>query len=133
MMRMRATLVSVAAAMLILGCGGDDATGPPPQPQPQPGELRVTMTGGSVGGVVFTVTGTGMTAPVVSGAAVMYYDLSGETLHAVVTASSLSGEILRFTVPDVRQVAGYQVTVEQAAGTSNQSVAASTVTLAVVE
>jgi hypothetical protein len=133
MMRTRTTLASIAAALLILGCGGDDTTGPPPEPQPQPGELRVTMTGSSVGGVVFTVTGTGMTAPAVSGGAMLYHDLSGETLHAVVTASSLSGEILRFSVPDVRQVAGYQVSVQQVAGTSNQSLAASVVALAVVE
>ena len=55
---------------LILGCGGDDTTGLR-EPQPQPGELRVEMTGSPVGGVVLTVTGTGITAPAVSGGATL--------------------------------------------------------------
>ena len=60
-MRMRATLVSLMAGALILGCGGDDTTGPS---EPQPGELRVEIAGSTpIGGVVLTVTGTGITAP----------------------------------------------------------------------
>lgn len=129
---MRLTLVSLAAGALILGCGGDDATGPP-QPQPQAGELRVLVASATpVGAVVLTVTGTGITSPAISGGARLYYDLSGGTLSAVVTGASLSGEIMRFKVPDVRQVAGYEVRVQQAAGTSNQSLAASGVTASVV-
>ena len=131
-MRMRAMLVSLAAGALILGCGGDDTTGPP-EPQPQPGELRVLVASGTpVGGVVLTVTGSGITSPVASGGARLYYDLSGGTLNAVVTGASLSGEILRFTVPDVAQAAGYQVSVQEAAGTSNQTLAPTGVTLSVV-
>jgi len=131
-MRMRAMLVSLAAGALILGCGGDDTTGPP-EPQPQPGELRVLVASGTpVGGVVLTVTGSGITSPVASGGARLYYDLSGGTLNAVVTGASLSGEILRITVLDVAQVAGYQVSVHEAAGTSNQTLAPTGVTLSVV-
>ncbi len=131
-MKMRAMLVSLAAGALILGCGGDDTTGPP-EPQPQPGELRVLVASGTpVGGVVLTVTGSGITSPVASGGARLYYDLSGGTLNAVVTGASLSGEILRFTVPDVAQAAGYQVSVQEAAGTSNQTLAPTGVTLSVV-
>jgi len=132
-LRLRVLLLSVAAGALILGCGGDDTTGPP-QPQPQPGELRVTLSSGTpVGAVVLTVTGSGLTSPVASGGALLYHDLSGGTLRAVVTGSSLSGEVMRFTVPDVGQVAGYRVSVEQAAGITNQPLAASGVTLSVVE
>ena len=131
-MRMRAMLVSLAAGALILGCGGDDTTGPP-EPQPQPGELRVLVASGTpVGGVVLTVTGSGITSPVASGGARLYYDLSGGTLNAVVAGASLSGEILRITVLDVAQVAGYQVSVHEAAGTSNQTLAPTGVTLSVV-
>lgn len=131
-MRMRATLLSVIAGALILGCGGDDTTGPP-EPQPQPGELRVTVASGTpVGGVVLTVTGSGITSPAASAGARLYYDLSGGTLNAVVTGASLSGEILRFSVPDVKQVAGYQVSVDQAAGTTNQPLAPGTIEVAVV-
>jgi hypothetical protein len=125
-MRTRATLATVAG-LLILG-GGDGTT----EPQPQPGELRVEIASGTpVGAVVLTVTGAGITSPAASGGLQFYHDLSGNTLHAVVVGSSLSGTIMRFTVPDVRQAAGYQVSVQEASGTTNQSVAASGVTLSV--
>ncbi len=131
-MRTRAILATVAG-LLILGCGSDDTTGPP-EPQPRPGVLNVSVNSGTpVGAVVFTVTGSGITSPAASAGARVYHDLSGNTLHAVVVGSSLSGEIMRFTVPDVRQVAGYQVSVQQASGTANQSLAASGVSLSVVE
>lgn len=121
---LRALLVSLAAGVLILGCGGDESTGPPQQ-LPEPGQLRVTLSGGSsVGAVVLTVTGSGITSPVASGGVSLYHDLSGGTLLAAVIGSSLSGEVLRFTVPDVRQVASYQVSVQQAAGNDNQPMAA---------
>lgn len=130
-MRLRATLISLAAGLLILGCG-DDATAPP-EPQPQPGELRVSVASGTpVGVVVLTVTGAGITSPTASGGMRLYYDLDGNTLSAVVVGSSLSGEVMRFTVPDVQQVAGYQVSLEEAAGTTNQPLAPAGVQLSVV-
>ena len=130
-MRIRATLMSLIAGALILGCGGDDPTGPP-EPQPQPGELRVTLVSGThVGGVVLTVTGPSITAPTAANGNQLYHDLSDGTLHAVVTGAAISGEIMRFTAPDVRQVADYQVSVQEAAGTSNQPLAG--VTLSVVQ
>lgn len=118
-MRTQAILVSMAAGLLFLGCG-DDSTGPP-QPQPQPGQLQVTVAGGSAfGGIFLTVTGAGITAPAAAGGASLYYDVSGTTLSATVVGPTLSGEVLRFSVPDVRNVTDYQVGIQQVAGTSNQ-------------
>ncbi len=126
-MRMRATLVSLMAGALILGCGGDNPTDPP-----EPGELRVTVASGTpVGAVVLTVTGPSITSPAAAAGNLLYHDLSDGTLHAVVTGAAISGEIMRFAVPDVGQVAGYQVSVQEAAGTSNQPLAG--VTLSVVQ
>ena len=82
---------------------------------------------------MLTVTGTGITSPAASGGAQLYYDLSGSTLSAVVVGSSLSGEVMRFTVPDVRQVASYQVVLDEAAGTANQPLAAGGVSVSVVQ
>jgi len=128
-MRTRAILIVLAATGFVLGCGGDDTTGPP---EPQPGELRVEIAGSTpIGGIVLTVTGTGITAPAASSGLQLYHDMSGNTLHAVVVGSSLSGTIMRFTVPDVRQVAGYQVSVQEASGTANQTLTASGVTLTI--
>jgi hypothetical protein len=133
-MRIRVMLVSLAAGLLILGCG-DDTTGPPePQPQPQPGELRVSVASGTpVGIVVIRVTGSGIASPTASGGAQLYYDLSGSALSAVVTGSSLSGEIMRFMVPDLRQAAAYQVSLEEAAGTTNQPLATGGISVSVVQ
>ncbi len=128
-----AAALCLASATLIAGCGGD-STGPPPEPQPQPGQLQVTLSSGTaVGAVVLTVTGGAMSAPTAAAGATMYHDLSGSTLRAVVAGSSLSGTVLRFSVPDVRQAAGYSVNVEQAAGTTNLSVAPGGITVAVTQ
>lgn len=132
-LRGRGALLCLASAALILGCGGD-STGPPPEPQPQPGQLQVTLSSGTaVGAVVLTVTGGTLSAPAAAAGATMYHDLSGNTLRAVVAGSSLSGTILRFSVPDVRQVASYTVSVEQAAGTTNQPVSPGGITVAVIQ
>ncbi|MGB5526700.1 MAG: hypothetical protein WBN79_07560 [Gemmatimonadota bacterium] len=131
-LRAGATLISLIASGLIAGCGSDGPTAPP-EPLPEPGQLRVTLSSSTaVGAVVLTVSGTGITSPAASGGAQLYYDQSGGVLTAVVTGTSLSGEILRFTVPDVAQVAGYEVSLQEVAGTSNQSLASSGVQLSVV-
>ena len=85
----------------------------------------------AVGAIVLTVSGGAMSAPATMGGTTMYHDLSGTTLRAVVTGSSLSGAILRFSVPDVGQVSSYSVAVTQAAGTVNQPVAPGGITVAV--
>ena len=126
-------LLFLASAGLILGCSGD-STGPPPEPQPQPGELRVTLSSGTaVGAVVLTVSGGAMSAPTAATGTSMYHDLSGSTLRAVVAGSSLSGTILRFSVPDVRQAASYTASVEQAANTANQPVPPGGITATVTQ
>lgn len=118
----RTALAALVAAAWIAGCSGDDSTGPP-APQPQPGELRVSVASGStVGAVVLSVTGPGLTsATAVPGSGLRAYSgLSETTLKAVVAGVSLSGEVLRFAVPDVLRAEDYEVVVEQASGTANQ-------------
>jgi len=123
----------VVAAALIAGCGSDGPTAPP-EPLPEPGQLRVTLASSTaVGAVVLTLSGTGITSPAASGGAELYFDLSGGTLHGVLAGSSLSGNILTFSVPDVKQAAGYAVSLQEAAGTSNQPLDTSGVTLSVVQ
>jgi len=127
-----AILTSLIASGLIAGCGSDGPT-VPPEPLPEPGQLRVTLTTSTaVGAVVLTVNGTGITSPAPSGGAELYFDLSGGTLHAVLAGSSLSGNILTFSVPDVKQAAGYAVSLQEAASAANQPLDTSGVTLSVV-
>ena len=122
----RAILTAQLAVLLIAACSSD-ATGPDrqPQPQPQPGELRVTVvpTAGSTGAVVLHVTGPAMSDPTGVGGATVFYGLSGSTLRAVVVGTSLAGEVLRFSVPDVRDAPDYAVSVQQVAGNDNQPMA----------
>ena len=131
----RPMLAGLAAAALIAGCSSD-ATGPAPQPQPQPepGQLRVTVvpTAGSAGAVVLHVTGPSISSPTASGGTDVYNDLTDGVLKAVVVGTSLAGEVLRFSVPDVRDASSYSVTVQQAAGNDNEPLAASGVTAEVV-
>jgi len=131
-LRVSGTLISLIASGLIAGCGSDGPTAPP-EPLPEPGQLRVTLSSSTaVGAVVLTVSGPGITSPAASGGAQLYFDLSGGALHAVLASSSLSGEILTFSVPDLKQAAGYQVSLQEVAGTSNQPLDTSGVTLSVV-
>ena len=78
--------------------------------------------------MVLHVTGSSISSPIASGGTEVYHDLSGGTLKAVVVGTSLAGEVLRFSVPDVREAASYTVTVQQAAGNDNEPLAASGVT-----
>jgi hypothetical protein len=131
-LRVSVILLSVIATGLIAGCGSDDPTAPP-EPLPEPGQLRVTLSSGTaVGAVVLTVSGTGMTSPAAPGGVELYFDLSGGNLHAVLAGSSLSGNILTFSVPDLKQAASYAVSLQEAAGTSNQPLDTGGVTLSVV-
>ena len=119
-MNARSLLLVAVAGAIVLGCGGEDATGPA-QPQPQPGQLQVTLSGGvPAGGLVLTVTGEEISAPAALSGGTLYYDLSASELRAVVVASSLTGPVLRFSVPDVREAGQYQASLQQVAGTDNE-------------
>jgi hypothetical protein len=50
----------------------------------------------------------------------LYTLASGDTLRAAVIGTVSSGDLLRFSVPDVNQASGYHVTLEEVAGTDNQ-------------
>lgn len=131
-LRAGATLISLIASGLIAGCGSDGPTAPP-EPLPEPGQLRVTLSSSTaVGAVVLTVSGTGITSPAASGGAQLYFDLSGGALHAVLAGSSLSGNILTFSVTDVKQAASYAVSLQEAASTVNEPLDTGGVTLSVV-
>jgi hypothetical protein len=102
---------------------------------PEPGQLQVVLSGGvPAGGLVLTVTGEGISAPAALSGGTLYHDLSGNELRAVVVASSLTGSVLRFSVPDVREVAQYQASLQQVAGTDDElrSTSAYALTVSVV-
>lgn len=125
-------LLAVSCA-LVVACSSDGPTDPGgAEPQPRPGQLSVTISSsGPVGAVVLRVTGPSIGSPVAAGGADLYHHLTGDTLRAALVGTTLSGEVLRFSVADLDQAAGYSVTVEQAAGNDDATVSASTVSATV--
>jgi hypothetical protein len=49
----------------------------------------------------------------------LYTAASGDTLRAAVIAQVSSGELLRFSVPDVNQASSYNVVLQEVAGSDN--------------
>ena len=111
----------VCAAFLVGSCSsdGDDGTGPAAV---QPGQLAVAVTTSGTAGAAFQllVTGADIANPVQVGATHrLYTAASGDTLRAAVIAQVSSGELLRFSVPDVNQASSYNVLLQEVAGSDN--------------
>jgi hypothetical protein len=111
---MRASLLTLVAAVGLAACGGDEPT---PEPKPVAGEVTVVLAtpfAGQDGGMVVRVIG-----PVDTITAVGSYQVSfvrqGNISRAVVTGNIEAGDLLRVRVPDLAQVSGYAAFVEQAA------------------
>jgi len=108
----------VCATFLIGSCGGDDSSGPP---APEPGQLTVSVSS-SLTGAAFdlTIIGEDIANPVQAvGSHQIYTFASGDTLSTAVIGQVSSGDLLRFSVPDVNQAASYRVTLVEVAGTDN--------------
>jgi hypothetical protein len=107
------------AALLTAAC--KESTGP----SAVPGQLTVSVSTSGSGGAAFliTVTGSGISNPAAVNASHQFYSIiSGSTLTAaVITQSAVSsGNLFRFSVPDVNQAASYNVSVVEVAGTDNE-------------
>jgi ketol-acid reductoisomerase len=124
-------LALVCAALLAGGCGDDESTAPP---APQPGQLTVSVTTTGSAGAAFllNVRGQGISSPVaVSSSFQLYTFASGDTLKVAVVGTVSSGDLLRFSVPDVNQASSYHVTLEEVAGTDNQLLSTSNFTITI--
>ncbi len=112
--------VVVSASLLAGACGGDDdGTGPP---APLPGQLTVNVSTSGGPGAAFklTVTGEGIASPVKVGTSHQLYTFaSGDTLKAALIGTVSTGELLKFSVPDVNQASSYRVTLNEVAGSDN--------------
>ena len=120
----------VCATFLIGSCGGDDGSGPP---APEPGQLTVSVSSGSTGAAFnLTITGEDIANPVQAvGSHQIYTFASGDTLSAAVIGQVSSGDLLRFSVPDVNQATSYRVTLVEVAGTDNALLANSSFTASI--
>ncbi len=132
----RATRVLAAAffgaALLTVAC--KESTGP----STVAGQLTVSVSTSGSGGAAFliTVSGTGISNPAAANANHEFYSIiSGNTLTvAVITQSAVtSGNLIRFSVPDVRQAASYNVSVVEVAGTDNELLSPSAFTVSATD
>ena len=93
----------VCATFLVGSCGGDDeGTGPP---APQPGQLTVSVSSSSTGAAFnLSIRGEDISNPVEAvGSHEIYTFAMGDTLNVAVIGNVASGDLLRFSVPDVNQ------------------------------
>jgi len=120
----------VCASFLVGSCGGDDTSGPP---APQPGQLTVSVSSSSTGAAFsLTITGEDISNPVEAvGSHQVYTFASGDTLNAAVIGNVSSGDLLRFSVPDVNQASSYRVTLAEVAGSDNVLLSNSSFTVSI--
>jgi hypothetical protein len=120
----------VCATFLIGSCGGDDSSGPPP---PEPGQLTVSVSSSATGAAFnLRITGEDIANPVQAvGSHEIYTFASGDTLNTAVIGQVSSGDLLRFSVPDVNQAASYRVTLVEVAGTDNALLSNSSFTVSI--
>lgn len=118
-MRARVGVV-IAAILASSGCGGD-TTGPP---EPTPGALTVSLSappGVTTGAVVLTITGpeaiTNATGPAEGHQ--VYSRADGAGMKVGVFGTIVPGPLVRFDVPDTRNVDEYAAAISEIAGTDN--------------
>lgn len=112
-------LVVVSASLLAGGCGGDKVVGPK---LAQPGQLTVNVSTSGSAGAAFklTVTGEGISNPVNVGTSHQLYTFaSSGTLEAAVIGAVSTGQLLKFSVPDLNLASSYTVTLNEVAGSDN--------------
>ena len=116
-MQIRRCAALLAAAALLSACDpGEPAT-------PLPGELTVTlaMPSPADGALLLTVTGPDAVSSVQAVAAgnVVRVRTQGTTTTVAVFGTVAAGDLLRLSVPDVRQAKRYTATVTEAADLGN--------------
>jgi hypothetical protein len=111
--------LAVSAAFLAGACSSSDGpTGPS-----GPGQLTVNVstTGDAGAAFLITITGNGITNPVVaSGGDVIYSFPSGNTVKVALIGEHSSGALFKFSVPNIANVGNYGRILHEVAGTDNE-------------
>jgi hypothetical protein len=102
----------------LLACAHDATSGPP---EPQAGQLAIDLATASptLGAVAFVIVPPpgGSVAQIVGGTGLTVYQraLSAGRFRVVLVGTLGTGEVLRFTVPDLSQATAYGITAEAGA------------------
>ncbi len=121
MMRPRKTAAVVIAAITI-ACGGDsnnDGTGPGENTS-NPGFVNVTLTtpNSNDGALLLTLSGGTIDSLTASAGTIFFASTGTNTFRVMVAGTITGGAIVRFWMPDRRNVSQYSATLEQAAARS---------------
>lgn len=132
--RFQAAVVAGAMAAVLSACGGDTAA----PPEPTPGMLAVAFqapAGAAAGAIVLTVAGPGEITNVTAttGAHQVFSRPTASGVKVGVFGTLGSGTVVRFHVPDTREVDEYSATLIEVAGTDNALKSLSTYGVSVSE
>jgi hypothetical protein len=114
--------LSIGVLIVLVACG--DRKDPIEADRPEPGELVVSLAGlpASASGIVLALSGPVLPTEVTTIRAtdILHLRNSAAEARVAVFGTSMSGNLLRFKVPDVRKMASYQTRILEAAGEDNQ-------------
>ena len=118
-MRPRKSGAAVMLAAITIACSGDSGNGGT-EPTSNPGFVNVTLAtpNSNDGALLLTVSG-GVIDSLTASAGTIFFAQTGTNTFRVMVAGTISaGPIVRFWMPDRRNVAQYVATLEQAAARS---------------
>ncbi len=106
---------AIVVAAAVLACGGDPVD--PGAGEADPGFVTVSMVSGTqgVGAVWLTITGSALDSVRTIGFGFFGGNASPGEHSALVTGALVDGEVVRFWVPDRRDLTGYSVALNEAA------------------
>ena len=127
MMRLRPEAWIAAAVIAVtMSCGGDgeEVTSPQgtptPTPSADPGFVNVSLAtpNSNDGAIMFTLAGGVMDSLTSAGGTLFSASTGTSQFRAIVAGTITNGTVLRFWMPDRRNIASYTVALEQAAARS---------------
>lgn len=113
-MRARRLALSLALALAVVRCGGDNG-GTANSPVPGTLGLSLESPNNDDGAVLVTVTGGPIDGVVAAGYQTYSSQVDANTRRIVVVGNLVSGVLVRIQVPDLSRKASYIVTVQQVA------------------
>ncbi len=128
---------AVVLAAITLACSGDSNNGGtgPPQDVSDPGFVDVTLStpNSNDGALLLRLSGGTMDSLTASSGSIFFAETGTNTFRVMVAGAIVDGPIVRFWMPDRRNVSQYVATLEQAAARSTyeqQSIAGYSLSIA---
>lgn len=122
MMRLRPKAwIAASVVAVTMSCGGDgDEITVPSTPSADPGFVNVSLStpNSNDGAIMFTLAGGVIDSLTPAGGTLFSASTGTNRFRAIVAGTITDGTVLRFWMPDRRNIASYTATLEQAAARS---------------